>query len=106
MINTNLSDSAFGTFDFFGANGAPLTITVDGKPESSVDFALDHKDLHRFTISKAGTTMRTDYVRITAATHSTRFDSFALLSFKRNDVTVSTASLPIVQTGKAFQVFV
>jgi hypothetical protein len=106
VINTNSSDAAIATLDFFGPNGEPVVVSVDGKTGSSVDFTLDRADLHRFTIAGLGSNLASGYIRVTGREHSARFESFAILSFKRLGVTVSIASLPMVQQAATSRVYV
>src|SRR6185436_25086 len=95
VIDDNPSDGSFGTFDFFDSNGNPVAVSVDGRSTASFDFSIGRGDLQRFTIDSAGPSMRSGYIRITAAAHSARFESFAILTYKRGGVTVSMTCVPM-----------
>jgi len=62
--------------------------------------------LQRFAINSDGPGMRTGYIRIIAAAHSARFESFAILTYKRGGVTVSMTCVPMTQPAATSQVFV
>jgi hypothetical protein len=106
VIDTNPSDGSFGTFEFVDSNGSPVVANIDGRSTSTFDFSIGRGDLQRFAINSDGPGMHTGYIRITAAAHSARFESFAILTYKRGGVTVSMTCVPMTQPAATSRVFV
>src|SRR5262249_29180925 len=102
LNNTSSSDFSLVTLDFIDSLGAPVAVTINGQTASSFDFTIDRGDFLRITTGGTASGIRDGYVRITGQEHSARFDGFAIYNFKRGNVTVSTASLPMVQPGPSF----
>jgi hypothetical protein len=103
LENTNSSDSAMVTLDFIAPTGEPISVTLNGQVASSFNFTIQRGDILRVATDGAGSDTRGGYVRLIGQAHSARFNGFALYNFRRSNVTVSTASLPMVQPGASFQ---
>jgi hypothetical protein len=103
LENMNSSDAAFVTLDFMAASGQPIPVTLNGQTAPSFNFTIQRGDILRVATDGAGSDTRGGYVRLTGQAHSARFNGFALYNFRRSNVTVSTASLPMVQPGASFQ---
>jgi hypothetical protein len=108
LINDDPLESAFVELDFIGLSGEPVAETIDGQTASSFKFSIRERDWSRITLNGAGTGMRAGYIRVVAGGggHSGGFSGLALYTFKPAGTTVSTVSLPIVQPGATFRLFV
>jgi hypothetical protein len=106
LINDDQVETAFVELDFIGPSGEPVAETIDGHTASSFKFSIRERDWLRVTLNGAGTGMRAGYIRVVAGDHSAGFSGLALYTFKPAGTTVSTVSLPIVQPGATFRLFV
>jgi hypothetical protein len=103
LENLHSQDSAGVTLDFIGTSGQPISVTLNGETASSFDFTIQRGDILRVATDGTASDTRGGYVRLIAQAHSARFTGFALYNFRRSNVTVSTASLPVLQPGASFQ---
>ena len=106
LIDRSGADFGAVTLDFIGPSGEPVPVTIEGQTSSTFDISIEPRNFIRIRTDGAGGPTRAGYVRITAREHSAAFAGFALYSYRESDVTVSTASFPMVQPGDSFQLFV
>jgi len=98
MANPTHADLAGGEAEFIDPNGgATSTSEIPGEPGGNI--------LRMFT-SGAGSNIRVGHIRITAGDHSAPFNAFAILSLKREGITVSATSVPVVRPGSSFRLHV
>jgi hypothetical protein len=98
LANPTHTDFAFGKAEFLDSNGG-LTSTIDIPTEAG-------GNILRMITNGVGSNARVGHIRVTAEDHSAPFNAFAILSFKRGGVTVSTTTVPVVRPGKTFRLHV
>ena len=106
LINTDGTDFSFVRLDFIAPSGQPVAVTINGQTASTFDFSIGGGDLLRIATDGTGTDTRGGYIRVIALAHSARFNGFAIYNYKKSGVTVSTSSLPMLQPGSAFRLYV
>jgi hypothetical protein len=106
LRNPDFDDAAAGTLDFRDPNGNPLPLTINGQTTSTLRYEMQRSDFLRVSTSGAGSNIRVGSIRVTADAHSFAPGLFAIYSFKPAGVTVSTASAPMVESERAFRLYV
>ena len=106
LRNPDFDDAAAGMLEFLDSNGDPLSLTINGQSMSTLRYEMQRSDFLRVSTSGAGSNIREGSIRVTADAHSFAPGLFAIYSFNRAGVTVSMATAPMVQAGKAFRLYV
>jgi hypothetical protein len=112
LVLVNTTDGAIsGTVQFYGegsatAEAAPVTLIVDGQRGSSFNYTIRARSSANLETSAPSGATRTGSVRITPGGGTATPAAFAALSFSRNRVTVSQATIQAQPPANTFRSYV
>lgn len=110
ILLVNPTDTASsGSLQFFSQgsateSGQPLTLTVDGKVASSFSYSLAPRGSQRFETAGTAAGLRVGSARVLSGAGATPWGS-AVVTYRREGVTVSAASVLPVRAGTAFRLY-
>jgi hypothetical protein len=106
LINEGPQDFASVTIEFVGPSGEPVPVQINGETAASFVLGIPFREFVRIMPAGQGPEIRAGYVRVIANAHTAPFHGFAMYSFENSGIKLSTASVPLVQPGHDFSLFV
>jgi hypothetical protein len=111
IVSAQFDEPTSGTIQFFGQGaetglGEPTTITVNGSSGSTIPYALGFREVQRFVTSGGGSNVRVGSIRVTTNPGFRPPSVMAVFRFRREGITVTVASVPMVQPGELFNMYV
>jgi hypothetical protein len=95
-----------GTIQFLGADGSPLTLTLEGQTGTSFNYSIAARASQRLRTSGTPASAQVGSVRILPAFTTPRPSGVAIFSFRKDGITVAEAGVTAAATGSAFRVYV
>jgi hypothetical protein len=107
LVNPTNADFAFGKVEFLSPSGDPINVMVEGRTTSTIEIPTNAGgNILRVFTGGAGSDTQVGHIRVTAEDHSAPFNAFAILSFRREGITVSATSVPVVRPSKNVRLYV